>query len=432
MAVQPADARGAPPHRRPHVALVGLCLTEVTSWGVLYYAFPVVAGTISTDTGWPRSWLTAAFSASLVVAAVTGIGVGRLLDRRGPRLVMTAGSVLGVAAVVVLASAPSLVWFVAGWLVAGVAMAGVFYQPAFAALTRWYGSRRVRALTTLTLAGGLASTCFAPLTGALVGPLGWRHTYLLLAAILAAVTVPVHAIALRQPWPPAPHAAQPDRAAGQIRGVLRGRAFLALAGAVALGAFAQYAALIGLVPLLTGRGMGTAVAALLLGVGGLGQVAGRTGYGLLARHTTPARRATAILAAAAVITALLGLVPGPTLLLAAGAVVAGAVRGVFTLLQATAITDRWGAGHYATLTAILAAPATAASALAPWAGTALAPAFGGYPHLFLALAAVAALGAALASRSTPSADLPDGMPSSVSARTGSPATPDLPRRQPAE
>jgi hypothetical protein len=114
--------------------------------------------------------------------------------------------------------------------------------------------------------------------------------------------------------------------------MLRGRAFFALAGAMALGAFAQYAALIGLVPLLNGRGMPTATAAQLLGIGGLGQVAGRLGYAALARHTGPAVRAAAILAAAVVVTALLGLIPGPVLLLAAGAVAAGAVRGVFTLL----------------------------------------------------------------------------------------------------
>jgi MFS family permease len=169
---------------------------------------------------------------------------------------------------------------------------------------------------------------------------------------------------------------------------------VALAAAVALGAFAQYAALIGLVPLLTGRGMPTAVAALLLGVGGVGQVAGRLGYATLSRHTRPGTRTAVILMAAAGITALLGLLPGPVLLLAAGAVAAGAVRGVYTLLQATAVTDRWGTSDYGTLSAVLAAPATAASALAPWASTALAAVLGGYPHLFLALAAVAA-GAAI-------------------------------------
>ena len=33
-------------------ALAALCATEIVSWGVLYYAFPVLVGTISADTGW--------------------------------------------------------------------------------------------------------------------------------------------------------------------------------------------------------------------------------------------------------------------------------------------------------------------------------------------------------------------------------------------
>ena len=37
--------------------LVALCLTQVTSWGVLYYAFPVLSGRISADTGWTASTL---------------------------------------------------------------------------------------------------------------------------------------------------------------------------------------------------------------------------------------------------------------------------------------------------------------------------------------------------------------------------------------
>ncbi|SFT33511.1 Major Facilitator Superfamily protein [Geodermatophilus amargosae] len=155
-------------------ALVGLCVTQVTSWGVLYYAFPVALVAITADTGWSAPAATAAFSAGLVVSAVAGIPVGRWLDRHGPRRVMTAGSVLAVPATVAIALAPDYAAFLAAWLVAGAAMSAVFYQAAFAALIGWYGDRRVRALTTLTLVAGLASTLFAPLTSVLVTELGWR------------------------------------------------------------------------------------------------------------------------------------------------------------------------------------------------------------------------------------------------------------------
>ena len=70
------------------------------------------------------------------------------------------------------------------------------------------------------------------------------------------------------------------------------------------------------------------------------------------------------------------------MLLIAAAMLAGAARGVFTLLQATAISDRWGAAHYGRLNGLLSAPALLATALAPWAGAALAQTLGGYPAVF--------------------------------------------------
>ena len=54
-----------------------MCTTQVTSWGILYYAFPVLAGTISRDTGWTTPALTAAFSAGLVVSVADWTDVAR-------------------------------------------------------------------------------------------------------------------------------------------------------------------------------------------------------------------------------------------------------------------------------------------------------------------------------------------------------------------
>jgi MFS family permease len=364
--------------------LVVLCATEITSWGVLYYAFPVLAAHITADTGWPTTAITAALSAGLLVAALVGIPVGRRLDRDGPREVMTAGSLLGVLAVIAVAFAQNLAWFLAAWLLAGVAMGAVLYPPAFAALTRWHGPNRVRALTALTLAAGFASTIFAPLTAWLAAHLDWRDTYLVLAAILAVVTIPGHWFGLRLPWPPRPaleprHEADPGR-------IARSRAFVVLTVALSIAAFTTFAIVVNLVPLLADRGVGTGVAAVALGLGGAGQVAGRLGYATLTRRTTARGRAFLILAAMAATTALLGVVTTAAALIGA-AILAGAVRGVFTLLQATAVTDRWGAAHYARLTGLLSAPLTITMALAPFAGAALADLVGGYPTAFLLMAA---------------------------------------------
>jgi MFS family permease len=387
--------------------LAVLCVTEITSWGVLYYAFPVLSGHITTATGWPTVTITAALSASQLVAALVGIPVGRWLDRHGPHAVMTAGSVLAVLAIVAVAFSPNLVWFVGAWLLAGVAMGAVLYPPAFAALTRWHGPDRVRALTVLTLAAGLASTVFAPLTAWLSAHLDWRGTYLVLAAILAVVTIPGHWLGLRLPWPPRPpvepqhaHADDPGR-------VARSRAFLTLVVALSIAAFTTFAVVINVVPLLAERGVGTGIAAIVLGLGGAGQVAGRLGYAALARRTSVRTRTALILLAMAATTGLLGvLTTVPTLI--AATILAGMARGVFTLLQATAVTDRWGATHYGHLTGLLSAPLTITIALAPFAGAALAGLLDGYATTFLLLGAITVAAALLSLASKPKITEKDG------------------------
>jgi MFS family permease len=381
--------------------LAVLCGTEIVSWGVLYYAFPVLAPAMVADTGWSVGTVTAAFSLGLVVAALAGIPAGRWLDRFGPRRVMTAGSLIAVPAVVGIATAPTVAWFFVAWAVAGLAMAGVLYPPAFAALTRWWGPRRITALTALTLLAGLSSTIFAPVTAALVAHMSWRQSYLVLAAVLAVTTVPAHLFGLRGPWQAPDPAERPDEADRGPDAVTRSRPFLLLVAAIALGTFAAFAVVVNQVPLLIERGLSTTTAAWALGLGGLGQVLGRLGYGTLTRRTGVRMRSVLVLAAIAAATALLGLLPGPALALVAAAMLTGAARGVLTLLQATAVSDRWGATHYGRLNGLFLAPSTVATALAPWAGAALSEVLGGYPAVFVLLAALAAVAALLAVGTVP-------------------------------
>ncbi|MGA8114490.1 MAG: MFS transporter [Actinocatenispora sp.] len=425
--------------------LILLCVTEISSWGILYYAFPVLAPGISASTGWPLAAVTTGLTVGLLTAAIGGIPIGRWLDRSGPRPVMTVAAVLAVPALAGVALAPGLGWFLLAWVPVGGAMAGLLYPPAFAALTRWYGPDRVPALTTLTLVGGLASTVFAPLTGQLAAHLSWRQVYLVLAVLLGALTIPAHLWGLRLPWVEAdagPHrepAAPPTRslrtdpgsdptaggqtgpgvdaarspragagspgapaAVGPPSGpaeIARSRAFRVLVVVIGVASFATYAVVINQVPLLRERGASGDVAAIALGLGGIGQVAGRLGYPRLIARTTVRSRTLLILVAGTVTTGLLGLVPGPTVLLVAGAVLAGVTRGVFTLLQATAVSERWGTAHYGRLNGLLSTPSMLAAAVAPAAGAGLAGLFGGYPAVFAVLTALIGL-AALAGGAT--------------------------------
>ncbi|GAA4162045.1 MFS transporter [Gryllotalpicola daejeonensis] len=387
----PGRAAGAPTSRRLTGVLVALCATVVTSYGALFYAFAVLAPSIAGDTGWSQVAITTAFSVASLAGAACGIPVGRMLQRFGPRPVMVFGSALGAASVAVMALAPDFAIFACAWALIGVATAGLYYAPAFAALTAWFGARRVRAITTLTLAGGFASTIFAPFTAFLDGRLGWRGSYLVLAGILLVVTLPAHAIALRLPWQPQQAVARaPDR------DVLGSPLFVLMASAGTVTAFVSYASLVALPVLLLGRGAAPALAAWAVGLAGAGQVGGRLVYPLLDHRLRPRTRAAFVFGLLAASLLAQSLVTGPEWLSVAIAVVGGAARGLFTLVNATLPAELWGPERYPAISGVYQAPLAAAGGLAPGAGAAIAAVAGGYPALFEILAALAAVAVVIA------------------------------------
>lgn len=376
------------------VRLAALSVGQVVSWGVLYYGLIVAGSRIAAETGWPLALVTGLFSISLVVSALAGIVVGRLLDSRGPRLVMTLGSIVGVAGFVVVALAPDPVVFGLGWAITGVGMSGVLYQAAFTVLTRRYGPRRHGALTIVTLAGGLASTVFAPLIAALLSVTDWRTTFLVLAGIVAVVTIPIHVFSLEREWMPLPHAAEGDD--HTVGSVLRARRFWFLELATLAVTVALYTVTLSAIPLFTERGMSFELAALGLGLLGAGQVIGRLLFLVVPKGTAPwiPLAVTGVLAAASL--ALLGVVPGPPWLLIAVGVLAGAVRGAQTLVQASSVADRWGTRNYGAINGAFAAPVTIAAAVTPAVGPLLAVGTGSFAAMALVMAGVAVAGALLA------------------------------------
>ncbi|QCX29203.1 MFS transporter [Nocardioides jishulii] len=392
--------------------LVGLCVTEIVSYGVIFYAFTVLLPQIQAETGWSRTAITAAFSIGSVIGGAVGIVVGRILQDRGPWLVMTTGSLVGTAAILMLAWSPNYALFLAAWVLAGTASACLFYPPAFAALTGWFGPRSVQAITTLTLAAGFSSTIFAPLTDALALHLSWRQTYLVLAVALGTITLPIHLLVLRHPWPGRErHAGTGSRqrrtsGPGGIPGppprvsdrhILRSRTFLLATTAGTLMALASYASMVYLVPLLIDRGMTSTGAAWALGLGGAGQVLGRVFYPWMTRQLTAQVRAVVVIGAMGVAVTGFATLAGPAPVLIALAVLAGSSRGLFTLVGATLVSDHWGRERYAAVSGVYNAPVLAASALAPLLGALIVEATGSYVGLFAVLAAVATVATGLAS-----------------------------------
>lgn len=155
--------------------------------------------------------------------------------------------------------------------------------------------------------GGRASQHhLRPVTAGLASQLDWRATYLVLAGLLAVVTVPAHLLGLQLPWPPPP--SQSGSVVHAPRRVLRSRAFTTLVVSFGLTSLTSYVVVVNLVPLLGERGIGPGTAAMVLGVGGVGQVLGRLVYAPLARRLGVRVRTLLVLGTVAVTTGLLGVV----------------------------------------------------------------------------------------------------------------------------
>jgi MFS family permease len=368
--------------------VAALGVTQIVSWGSVYYAFAVVMGAAGADLGASPPAVVGAYSAALLVSGLVAAPVGRHIDRRGARRAMTAGSVGAALLLAAFSQVESLWALYAVWTGLGAVMGLVLYEPAFASLALVFRADLRKAITVLTLAGGFASTVFWPLTQWLATSLGWREAVLVLAAINLAVCVPLHAFFLPVKGRPhdAPRGAADD-AAGRAR-LLADRRFRWLAVAFTLNMLAFATMGLHLLAMLQEQGFAPAKAAWLAALVGPMQVAGRIAEFAFAHRASPAKVGEIALFAFPVSLLVLAFAGGSAWAVVAFAVLYGASNGVMTIVRGTVPAEIWGHDGYGGLTGLMATPVLLARAAGPFAGAGILVAAGDYRAVTLALAGV--------------------------------------------
>lgn len=388
-----------------------LAVTETVSWGVLYYAFVVFQVPMGAELGLSSAQLSAAFSLAVLATGLAAVPVGRWLDIRRPRALMTTGSAVCALLVVgwsQVTSAAGLYLVMAG---IGLARAAVLYDPAFAVVVRWFRTRRSSALLAVTVVAGFASTIALPASNALIGALGWRHALLVLAGVLAVTTVLPHWLVLRQDpadvgqhpdgadHPPTAAAEHPTAATGSwavtARWAARESVFRWYAAAFAAQAATVIVVAVHLVPFLREQGHSATFAAAATGALGALSVSGRLVLTSVARRVPVAVMAAAMFAAQGA---------GVLVLLLAGAQTWAAVVFVFlfglgfgvgTIARPALLAASFGTFGFATLAGLVTVVTTAATTLAPYAAGASRTVTGSYTPALLGVL-VLSVGAALA------------------------------------
>jgi len=343
-----------------------LGVTEILSWGALFYPPVLTVPLIALDHGWTRSFAMGGFSLGLLVGGLVSRYVGATIDRVGGHLVMPFGSLLGAAGLVGLVSAQNAYVYFSVWAVLGVAMASSLYDPAFATLGRIFGAGARAPITTLTLAGGFASTVSWPATQFLIDAVGWRGTYLAYAGLLAFVAAPLHAFGL-----PRQHAAlsAPAKPTIAVRATMllpaHGFAFILVAAGFASYAFVPSALSAQLLAIFHRLGLAPSTVVAIGMLFGPAQVLARVGELSFARRWHPlqvARGAVGLLVAGFV---LLALLPFGVAAAALFAVMYGMANGLLTIARGTVPLALFGASGYGRLVGRIGGPFLAVQSVAP-------------------------------------------------------------------
>jgi len=382
--------------RRGWLLVATLAASETTAYGVLAYAFGVFLLPMQQELGWSRTALTGAYSLAIIVSGVAAIPVGRWLDRHGARALMTTGA--GAASLLVLAWAQvsDLAAFYAIWVGIGLAMAAVLYEPAFAVIASWYrdAAQRNRALLGLTVIAGFASVIYVPLAGWLAQTHGWRHALVVLAALLAVVTVlPNATLPGRRPdqlnRPADGQGTVPtavDAPTGvPLRQALEDQALWWLAAALVAATLATTTVTVHLVAYLRDQHYSAAFAATWTGLLGAGSVGGRILVTVLGPRWPLARVTAVVFAVQALAVALLLGASGPAGVVGFVALF-GLGVGLISLARAALVADLYGVAAFASINGVLALPLTLARAAAPVAAAALHTATGNYRLVMVAVA----------------------------------------------
>lgn len=378
----------------PFLASVcALGVTQITAWGTSYYCLGVLAKPIAGDTGWSLSLIYFGFTVSLLVMGAMSAWAGRAIDRFGAQAVMSTGTVLVSAGLVLLSLVRSEAAYLAVWAFLGLGMRLCLYDAAFAALVQVVPTRGRKAISYLTLFGAFASTVFWVIGHYLNEALGWRETLAWFALINLAICLPLNWFGLARREPPGGQetaAAKPSVDGAPLQGRVRTIAIALFALVMSLNGFVFGVVTVQLVPLLEATGLATAAAVWVASMKGFAQFGGRLVeivFGRNLRAITVARIAIGVLPASLVVLFFSG---GNLQSVVAFTLLMGASQGVITIVRGAVPLALFGAAGYGAVLGLLATPILIVNAASPTVFALIVDAWGWDAARGVLLAAAAA------------------------------------------
>jgi MFS family permease len=382
---------------------MGRGLDSPRAWGVvaaafaamfvafgIAYSYGAFLDEMRAEFGVGRAAGAAFFSlTSLLYFGLGGVS-GAASDRFGPRRVLLVGAAALGLGLVVTAHAGSLGLALAAYgtgVGIGVACA---YVPMVALVGAWFERRRTLALGVAVAGIGLGTLTIPPATAALIEAVGWRDSYLVLAA---AGIASLGLCALAAAPPPAAERV----VTASLGEALRDRQYRRLYVATALLGVPLFVPFVYLPSYAEERGVDPVLAAGLIGALGTASVVGRLALGALAGRLGLLRVFRGCFLAIALSFVLWWVAGGSYAALLAFALVLGVGYGGYVALAPAVVAARFGVERLGALLGVLYTSAAVGSAVGPPAAGAVVDA-GGYGPAIAASLAIGLAAFAVAAR----------------------------------
>jgi sugar phosphate permease len=256
------------------------------------------------DLGWDRKTIAGALSIGTILGALSAPFFGRVVDRYGARIMLTAtGLGLGLTLIPIAWVQVPLTFYV---LYGGARMIdmGVLNTAATTAVANWFVRQRGRALGIAVAGNAIGVMLLTPLAQVLIGEWGWRAAWLVLSVGAVALLTPLAWLLVRRrpedlgllpdgdlAAPPRVKSAAPTREVERnwsLDAAIRTSAFWLLVGSTAVTTFSIAGLSLHQIPILVGNGLPPATAAWVVSLFGLSYAVGCFGGGVVVERV-PAR-----------------------------------------------------------------------------------------------------------------------------------------------
>jgi MFS family permease len=275
-----------------YVIVVAALFMSIVMWGARV-SFGVFFAPVLDEFGWTRAATSGGFSATWVFTGLLSIGVGKLNDQYGPRLIMTVAGVLVGLGYLLMARLSSIWQMYLFYGVISVGMSAVLI-PTMSTVARWFIKLRAF-MTGIVLAGtSIALMVILPVANWIILLYGWRTAYVVVGVVVIAVVVIAAQFLRRDPYQEgllpygfdaADSAASRAEAVGlSFREALRTNQVWLLSLAYFCTYFIFYTVLVHLVIHATGQGISSAKAIRIMAFFGGAGIAGRLLMGVFAER----------------------------------------------------------------------------------------------------------------------------------------------------